>query len=72
MVFELYNENGNLVQKIKTDENGLGTFKNLKLGKYILKEVSTRDGYVLSNEEYEIVLEYQDQYTPIVYKIFEL
>ena len=72
VVFELYDENGNLIQKIKTDENGLGTFKNLKLGKYILKEVSTRDGYVLSNEEYEIVLEYQDQYTPIVYKTFEL
>ena len=41
VVFEVYDENNNLIGTIKTDEFGYGKLENLKLQKYILKEVSS-------------------------------
>lgn len=57
-VFEIYNENNEVVQTIKTDENGIATSDLLVIGKYYLKEVDSGSVYYLLNEntfEFEIV-----------------
>lgn len=72
VVFGLYDEAGNLIGKYTTDKNGYIVIENLKLGKYILKELETANGHVLDNGTYEIELKYKDQYTPIVSKLFTL
>jgi len=72
VVFGLYDEAENLIGKYTTDKNGYIVIENLKLGKYILKELETANGYVLDNGIYEIELRYKDQYTPIVSKSFTL
>lgn len=66
--FSLYDEDGNLVGTVITDEDGYAEFTNLKLGKYILKEITTIDGFILDSNEYELNLKYKDQYTPIIEK----
>ena len=70
--FGLYDENGNLITKVTTDENGYAKIENLKLGKYILKELVTNGNHILDINEYEVILEYKDQYTPIITKTFTL
>ena len=65
--FGLYDLNGNLIAKTKTDENGKLVFSNLKLGTYKIKELSTIPNHVISTEEYTVELKYKDQYTEIVY-----
>ncbi len=72
VVFGLYDEQGNLVQKITTDKNGNAKFENLKLGKYILKELSSSNNNILDETEYEFELKYKDQYTPLISKTFTL
>ena len=47
-------------------------FENLKLGKYILKELVTNGNHILDINEYEVILEYKDQYTPIITKTFTI
>lgn len=66
ITFGLYDENGNLITTIVTDQNGYAKIENLNLGKYILKELSTDENHVLDTQQYEINLQYQDQYTPVV------
>ena len=39
---------------------------NLPLGKYILKELESSEGYLLDTKEYVIDLKYKDQYTKII------
>lgn len=68
----LYDESGKLIKTLKTDENGFVRFDDLKLGKYTIKELSTDDNHVLDDKEYEFILEYKDQYTPIVKETFTL
>ena len=68
----LFDESGTLIRKLETDENGFARFENLKLGKYIVKEISTVGSHILDNSEYEFNLEYKDQYTPIIKKTFTL
>ena len=62
----LYNENKEEIKCNKTNSEGKIVFSNLELGKYYLKEVETLDDYVLDAKEYEIILKYKDQKTPIV------
>ena len=64
--FGLYDEKGKLIATAITNKDGYAEFTDLKLGKYILKEMETIDGYVLDTKEYELNLEYRDQYTPVV------
>lgn len=66
--FGLYDKNGKLLTTVVTDKNGYAEFTDLKLGKYIVKEIETENGYVLNNQEYEFNLEYKDQYTAIIEK----
>ena len=55
--FELYNNEGKLINKYTTDENGEIVVENLDIGNYILKETKTNDKYVLNSEEIGIKLE---------------
>ncbi len=68
----LYDYQGNFIQEYITDNNGYIKIENLKLGKYILKELKTSSNYLLDNQEYLIELKYQDQYTSIVSTTFTL
>lgn len=50
-----------------SDKNGIVSFDNLPVGKYILKEITAPDGYTGSDEEYnvEVVLDENDSSTAI-------
>ena len=62
----LYNDKKEEVKCDKTNKEGQLIFNNLELGKYYLKEVETLNDYVLDTKEYEIVLKYKDQKTPVI------
>ncbi len=64
--FGLYDSKDNLVAEVMTNSDGIAKFENLKLGKYTLKELETRENFILNEKEYEIELKYKDQYTPII------
>ena len=65
--FEVYDENNNLVDTLKTT-NGNSLSKELPLGKYIVKETKGLYGYEKDNNEYEVDLTYKDQNESIVIK----
>lgn len=50
---------GDLVDKLTTDENGEVEVKNLYLGKYYVKELTPSEGYLLDEDEYDIVCDYE-------------
>ncbi len=49
-VFEVYDANGKVVEKLTTDANGIATSKELEKGTYTYKEVSVPDGYIMDTE----------------------
>ncbi|MDO4282849.1 MAG: SpaA isopeptide-forming pilin-related protein [Clostridia bacterium] len=51
-VFEILDEEKNIIDTITTDENGIATSKNLTIGKYYYREKSVDDRYVLDTKEY--------------------
>ena len=67
-----YYKKGDLVTILVTDENGYASIDNLPLGKYELKETKSSHGNVVDSNIYEFELKYKDQYTNIVYQIFDL
>ena len=52
--FEVYDQNNNLVEKLVTDKNGVAQTSKLDKGKYYIKEVSTKKGYLLNDQTYEV------------------
>lgn len=48
-----------LVATMITDENGKDEISNLYLGNYYVKELSPSEGYVLDQEEHDIVCDYE-------------
>lgn len=52
--FGIFDENNSLVEELITDENGYAISGWLNYGDYILKELSTKDGYVLNNQEWKV------------------
>lgn len=67
---DIYSANGKLVHKKDelvtsgfTNKDGELTFKELYLGKYYIKEISTDKDHVLDDKKYELELKYKDQYT---------
>lgn len=53
-----------LVAAVKTDSNGTGKFDiDIPYGSYYVKELQTRDGYILSNEVYEFTFAFESQET---------
>lgn len=58
VTFELCQEDGTVIAKSTTNENGVATFYNLYQKKYILKEISTNENYILTDEKFEVNVEY--------------
>ena len=56
---------GDIVDVIRTNENGIATSKQLYLGKYSIQETKQHDGYVRDLKSYDFELTYKDQNTPI-------
>ena len=52
VVFEIFDIDGNSIEKIVTDENGMATSSKLELGKYRIKEIKANDDYELNGKEY--------------------
>ena len=58
---------GDLVATRETDKNGnTEPVTGLPLGKFLVKEEKTPDGYMIDETIYEVNLTYKDQYTKIV------
>lgn len=56
VVFEVYDENGNVVDTLVTDSEGHAETDMINYGKYTVKEIKTNEGYILSNEIYSVEL----------------
>ena len=51
--FEIYDTNGNTIQTLVTDSNGIAKSKKLEKGIYKVKEVETNEWYLLDQNIYE-------------------
>lgn len=59
--FNIYDENRDLVyENIRTDEDGRVILENMNPGKYFIKEISTKKGYSVLEEEIEIDLKFNE------------
>ena len=62
-----YYSKGDLVATRTMSEQGTTEdVEELPLGKYLVKEVVSSEGYLLDTKEYEVNLEYENQSTPII------
>lgn len=75
-IFALYDDKGHEIASAKTDDWGEAWFRNIKYGKYTMKEVACPIGYEQNDTVYEVnicedgvTLEYQIENKPITYKI---
>ena len=59
--FEIYDLNGDLVQKLTTNSDGIAMSKELEKGKYNVKEVETNDWYLIDKNTYEVEIENNKQ-----------
>lgn len=59
---------GEIVAKLITDNKGNSNINDLPLGKYLLYEIKTKEGYILDDVKYEIDLSYKDAYTNPTYE----
>ena len=59
-----YNQ-GQVVSNIITNNQGIGRSQEVYLGKYLLKETSTQNGYVLNSDPIEINIQYTNQYEKV-------
>ncbi len=63
---------GSLVAVLTTNDMGFTSITGIPLGKYILKEEETKEGYILPDETFEIDLIYQDELTPVIYETLQI
>ena len=61
VVFEIFDIDGNSIEKIVTDENGIATSSKLELGKYRIKEIKANDDYELNDKEYIVDITKNDE-----------
>lgn len=54
--FELHDSMGTYIASATTDETGVLTFRNVKYGKYIIKEVAAPAGYGIDEDNQEITV----------------
>lgn len=62
----VYHKAGEKVCELTTQADGRATSGLLYLGKYVIREKSTKSGFVLDTKEYEVELKYDDQHTAVV------
>lgn len=55
-----------LVKEATTDEDGLAVFRGIALGDYYIQEISSPDGYIIDETQYEASVVYVDDVTPII------
>lgn len=60
-----------IIYKGKTNEEGILEIGNLVLGSYIIKEVKASEGYIINEEEINIIIENKENYIEIPNKLFE-
>lgn len=65
-------EAGALMETLETGADGTARSDQLYLGKYEIREVKQAEGYALSEEAYEVELQYRDQETEIVTETVEI
>ncbi len=51
---------GDLVATLTTDKNGDAEVKGLYLGKYFVKEIEPSEGYLLDEEEHDVLCDYEN------------
>lgn len=56
-IYELYDENNNLIYSSKTDSNGIIIFDNLEYGTYYVKEKMPPTGYTIDENKYTVILD---------------
>lgn len=54
--FEIYNKDGEVIDVVETDDNGIGTSKYLLLGEYYYKCISASDKVIIDEEKYDFSL----------------
>ena len=59
--FEILNENGEVIQEIVTNKDGIATSKDLKVGTYFFREVSAPNGYIMDSNVYKFKITKNDQ-----------
>ena len=52
--FEIRKENGEVVEKIITNKDGIAISSNLEKGIYIIKETKANEDYIITNEEFKL------------------
>ena len=57
---------GDLVATLTTDAKGACSIDNLYLGKYYVKEITPSEGYLLDEEEHDVVCDYEGDLIPQV------
>ena len=58
VTFQLQKIDGTVIGNATTDSNGIASFSMLYQGKYVLKEISTNEKYIINNASFEVDVEY--------------
>ena len=70
--FNVMDSNKNVIYaNLKTNSKGEIEITNLLPGKYYIREVNAKEGYVLSNEMFEIDINFNEEFTIIVNNSFK-
>lgn len=57
---------GEVVTTATTDKSGKAQVDNLYLGSYLVRETKAPEGFVVSDKEYNVTLNYKDDHTAII------
>lgn len=58
--FKILNEEDECIEKLETDENGEALSEDLVIGDYYIKEVETKDSYVLNNKKIKASVKFNE------------
>ena len=70
--FGIYDNSNNLLEIIKTNKDGIALSNMLELGSYKVKELKSLDKYELDDEEYNVILDPNDQKNAFITKELKL
>jgi len=66
VTFQLQKTDGTVIGKATTNSKGEAFFNNIRIGNYILKEISTNSNYILNSAEFEVTVEYNKTVTKTI------